>query len=72
MRSRSPTSPAVEGAATGDGASSASRAPPAMARSGELEELYSMPASSNHHHATGICTKFIVRKANRGGPVAFA
>ena len=34
---------------------------------GVLEELYGMRASPHHPRATGVCTKFIVRKAKRGG-----
>lgn len=37
---------------------------------GAIEELYGMNASPAHPKATGICTKFIVRKANRRGPAA--
>jgi CRP-like cAMP-binding protein len=37
---------------------------------GILEELYGMRASSHHPQATGICTKFIVRKSKRGSPAS--
>jgi len=37
---------------------------------GVLEELYGMKASPFHPSATGICTKFIVKKAKRGSPAA--
>ena len=39
---------------------------------GILEDLYGMKVSRHHPHATGICTKFIVRKSKRGGPARFA
>jgi CRP-like cAMP-binding protein len=34
---------------------------------GILEELYGMRASKHHPEATAVCTKFIVKKAKRGG-----
>jgi hypothetical protein len=37
---------------------------------GHLEDLYGMRGSPHHPHATGICTKFIVRKGKRGGMAA--
>jgi CRP-like cAMP-binding protein len=37
---------------------------------GILEDLYGMRASAHHPRRTGICTKFIVRKAKRGGPAS--
>jgi CRP-like cAMP-binding protein/predicted GNAT family N-acyltransferase len=37
---------------------------------GILEELYGMRVSSHHPQATGICTKFIVRKSKRGSPAS--
>ncbi len=37
---------------------------------GVLEELYGMHGSPHHPRRTGICTKFIVKKARRGGPVS--
>lgn len=37
---------------------------------GILEELYGMKKSPHHPAATAVCTKFIVRKSNRGGPVS--
>jgi predicted GNAT family N-acyltransferase len=45
-----------------------------MARNGSLgplEELYGMAASPHHPQATGVCTKFIVRKSYRLGQVSF-
>ena len=33
---------------------------------GILEDLYGMKESVHHPHATGICTKFIIKKAKRG------
>lgn len=38
---------------------------------GILEELYGMSRSPYHPAATAICTKFIVRKAKRGGQTSF-
>jgi CRP-like cAMP-binding protein len=38
---------------------------------GIVEELYGMNKSRSHPDATAICTKFIVRKSNRGGPASF-
>ena len=37
---------------------------------GVLEELYGMRGSPHHPRRTGICTKFIVKKAKRGGPAS--
>jgi hypothetical protein len=37
---------------------------------GILEELYGMRNSPRHPAATSICTKFVVKKAKRGGPAA--
>jgi len=37
---------------------------------GILEELYGMAQSSHHPRRTGICTKFIVKRAKRGGPAS--
>jgi predicted GNAT family N-acyltransferase len=37
---------------------------------GSYEELYGMKKSVHHPEATGICTKFIVKKARRGSPAA--
>jgi CRP-like cAMP-binding protein len=37
---------------------------------GILEELYGMGASKHHPAATAVCTKFIVKKAKRGGPTS--
>lgn len=37
---------------------------------GALEEVYGMKESNHHPQATGICTKFIVRKAKRGTPTS--
>jgi CRP-like cAMP-binding protein len=37
---------------------------------GILEELYGMRGSPHHPRRTGICTKFIVRKARRGSPAS--
>ena len=37
---------------------------------GVLEELYGMRTSPRHPAATGVCTKFIVKKTRRGGPTA--
>jgi CRP-like cAMP-binding protein/predicted GNAT family N-acyltransferase len=37
---------------------------------GHLEDLYGMRRSDHHPHATGVCTKFIVKKSRRGGPAA--
>jgi CRP-like cAMP-binding protein/predicted GNAT family N-acyltransferase len=37
---------------------------------GILEELYGMGASPHHPKATGICTKFIVKKSKRGSPAS--
>jgi CRP-like cAMP-binding protein len=37
---------------------------------GVLEELYGMRGSPHHPRRTGICTKFIVRRARRGGPAS--
>lgn len=37
---------------------------------GALEELYGMKDSPKHPAATGVCTKFIVSRARRGGPAA--
>jgi N-acyl-L-homoserine lactone synthetase len=37
---------------------------------GMLEELYGMRASPHHPQATGICTKFIVKKSKRGSPAS--
>ena len=34
---------------------------------GVLEELYGMAASPHHPRRTAICTKFIVKRAKRGG-----
>ncbi len=45
-----------------------------MARSGPLgplEELYGMEQSPHHPAATGVCTKFIVKKQYRLGQVSF-
>lgn len=45
-----------------------------MARNGSLgplEELYGMEKSVHHPQATGVCTKFIVRKSYRLGQVSF-
>ena len=39
-------------------------------RLGVLEELYGMNKSPYHPGATAVCTKFIVRKLNRGGPAS--
>ena len=33
---------------------------------GVIEELYGMKNSIHHPHATGICTKFIIKKSKRG------
>ena len=33
---------------------------------GAIEELYGMKGSVHHPHATGICTKFIIKKSKRG------
>jgi CRP-like cAMP-binding protein len=43
---------------------------PADGPLGVFEELYGMRKSPHHPGATCICTKFIVRKSNRGGPAA--
>jgi predicted GNAT family N-acyltransferase len=37
---------------------------------GILEELYGLRASKHHPEATAVCTKFIVKKAKRGGPTS--
>jgi len=37
---------------------------------GYLEELYGMTLSSKHPVATAICTKFAIKRENRGGPAA--
>jgi predicted GNAT family N-acyltransferase len=37
---------------------------------GAMEELYGMRRSPHHPEATSICTKFIVRKSQRGGAAA--
>jgi hypothetical protein len=37
---------------------------------GVLDELYGMRMSAHHPHATGICTKFIVKKSKRGSPAS--
>ncbi len=37
---------------------------------GILEELYGMRGSPHHPRRTGICTKFIVKRARRGSPAA--
>jgi len=37
---------------------------------GVLEELYGMKRSAQHPAATGICTKFIVKKSRRGSPAS--
>jgi CRP-like cAMP-binding protein len=37
---------------------------------GVLEDIYGMRASPHHPEATGVCTKFIVKKSRRGGPAA--
>jgi CRP-like cAMP-binding protein len=37
---------------------------------GVLEELYGMRQSANYPQAVAVCTKFVVRKAKRGGPAA--
>jgi predicted GNAT family N-acyltransferase len=37
---------------------------------GILEELYGMGASKHHPAATSVCTKFIVKRAKRGGPTS--
>jgi CRP-like cAMP-binding protein len=37
---------------------------------GILEELYGMRQSPQHPRRTGICTKFIVKRAKRGGPAS--
>ena len=37
---------------------------------GVLEQQYGMGASAHHPGATGVCTKLIVRKEKRGGPLA--
>jgi predicted GNAT family N-acyltransferase len=37
---------------------------------GHLEEVYGMRFSPHHPHATGICTKFIVKKSRRGSSAA--
>ena len=37
---------------------------------GLYEELYGMKASKHHPHGTAVITKFIVSKANRGGPTS--
>jgi CRP-like cAMP-binding protein/predicted GNAT family N-acyltransferase len=37
---------------------------------GAIEDIYSMRASPLHPRSTGICTKFIVRKARRRSPAA--
>jgi CRP-like cAMP-binding protein len=37
---------------------------------GILEELYGMRQSAQHPRRTGICTKFIVRRARRGSPAS--
>jgi N-acyl-L-homoserine lactone synthetase len=37
---------------------------------GILEELYGMQSSPHHPKATGICTKFVVKKSKRKGPAA--
>jgi len=37
---------------------------------GAIEELYGMNRSKHHPQATGICTKFIVKKSRRGSSVA--
>lgn len=37
---------------------------------GILEELYGMRRSSHHPRRTGICTKFIVKRAKRGSPAS--
>lgn len=45
-----------------------------MAREGRLdvlEDLYGMHSSSHHPEGTGVCTKFIVKKANRLGKASF-
>lgn len=45
-----------------------------MARSGPLgplEQLYGMETSPHHPQATGVCTKFIVKKSYRLGQVSF-
>jgi CRP-like cAMP-binding protein len=38
---------------------------------GILDELYGMNRSPHHPRATAVCTKFVVRKSQRGGPTAF-
>jgi predicted GNAT family N-acyltransferase len=45
-----------------------------MAREGRLdvlEDLYGMKSSPHHPQNTGVCTKFIVKKANRLGQASF-
>ena len=37
---------------------------------GYLEELYGMTLSPKHPAATAICTKFVIKRKNRGGPAA--
>jgi N-acyl-L-homoserine lactone synthetase len=37
---------------------------------GAIEELYGMKRSNHHPQATGICTKFIVKKSRRGSSTA--
>ena len=36
-----------------------------------MEELYGMAASPFHPHATGVCTKFMVKKEYRLGQASF-
>jgi hypothetical protein len=43
---------------------------PAEGSVGVLEELYGMRKSPHYPAATVACTKFVVRKSRRGGPVA--
>lgn len=38
---------------------------------GVLETLYGMNKSRHHPQSTAVCTKFVVRKSRRGGPIAF-
>jgi CRP-like cAMP-binding protein len=38
---------------------------------GAIEQIYGMPATPDHPTHTGVCTKFIVRKAHRRGKGSF-
>lgn len=44
---------------------------PSLGPLGVLETLYGMNNSVHHPAGTVVCTKFVVRKARRGSPIAF-